>query len=135
MNQTSASVAMLYGASGTYKTTQIAQAAEYVYEQTGRHLRVVSAESAGVDPLAPYIDAKLIELIKDGDTIDEMALALHATDFFLYQRLYAPLTAAIRAPDPSDLTVLSHRQTKLDRLYVAVDEALHKLADHVGLTA
>ncbi len=51
----------------------------------------------------------------------------------LYQRLYAPLTAAIR--DPSDLTMLSHRQTKLDRLYVAVDEALQKLADHVGLAA
>jgi len=53
----------------------------------------------------------------------------------LYQRLYAPLTAAIHAPDPSDQIVLSRHHTKLDRLYVAVDHALHKLAEHVGLTA
>jgi hypothetical protein len=51
----------------------------------------------------------------------------------LYQRLYAPLTAGICAPDPSDQEVLSHRQTKLDRLYVAVDQALHKLTEHVGI--
>jgi hypothetical protein len=53
----------------------------------------------------------------------------------LYQRLYAPLTAGICAPDPADQAVLSHRQTKLDRLYVAVDQALQKLADHVGIPA
>jgi len=35
------------------------------------------------------MDERLVQLIKDGLTIDEMALALHATDFYLYQRLYA----------------------------------------------
>jgi hypothetical protein len=43
-------------------------------------------------PEAPQpgsLDSKVIELIEDGNTIDELALALHATDFFLYQRLYA----------------------------------------------
>ncbi len=35
------------------------------------------------------IDERLVQLIKDGLTIDEMALALHASDFYLYQRLYA----------------------------------------------
>ncbi len=34
-------------------------------------------------------DERLVALIKDGLTIDEMLLAMHATDFFLYQRLYA----------------------------------------------
>ncbi len=35
------------------------------------------------------LDERLIALIKEGLTIDEMALALHASDFYLYQRLYA----------------------------------------------
>jgi hypothetical protein len=33
----------------------------------------------------------------------------------LYQKLYAPLTAAILDPVPADNQILSHRQTKLDR--------------------
>jgi hypothetical protein len=51
----------------------------------------------------------------------------------LYQRLYAPLTAGIREPISTDNEVLRTRQTKLDRLYVAIDKALTALADHVGL--
>jgi len=35
------------------------------------------------------IDGRLIALARDGKTIDEIGLALHATDFHLYQRLYA----------------------------------------------
>ncbi len=53
----------------------------------------------------------------------------------LYQRLYAPLTAAIREPAPADNQMLTNCQTKLDRLYVAVDKALQKRTDHIGLQA
>lgn len=35
------------------------------------------------------VDERLIECIREGQTIDEMILSLHATDFFLYQKLYA----------------------------------------------
>ncbi len=35
------------------------------------------------------VDGRLVALARDGKTIDEIALALHATDFHLYQRLYA----------------------------------------------
>jgi hypothetical protein len=35
------------------------------------------------------LDERLVMLIEQGNSIDEMVLALHATDFFLYQRLYA----------------------------------------------
>jgi hypothetical protein len=35
------------------------------------------------------VDARLLALARDGKTIDEIGLALHATDFHLYQRLYA----------------------------------------------
>ena len=38
---------------------------------------------------AETIDGRLIALARDGKTIDEIGLALHATDFHLYQRLYA----------------------------------------------
>jgi hypothetical protein len=35
------------------------------------------------------VDGRLLALAGDGKTIDEIGLALHATDFHLYQRLYA----------------------------------------------
>ena len=35
------------------------------------------------------VDGRLLALARDGRTIDEIGLALHATDFHLYQRLYA----------------------------------------------
>ena len=35
------------------------------------------------------IDEKIFQLIEQGQSLDEMALGLHATDFFLYNRLYA----------------------------------------------
>ncbi|XXF75273.1 DUF4388 domain-containing protein [Myxococcaceae bacterium GXIMD 01537] len=40
-------------------------------------------------PQPGSLDARLVAAIQDGQTIDELALTLHATDFFLYQRLYA----------------------------------------------
>jgi hypothetical protein len=41
------------------------------------------------EPRAGSLDEKLCSLIEGGHTIDELVLALHATDFFMYQRLYA----------------------------------------------
>jgi hypothetical protein len=40
-------------------------------------------------PKPDSLEDRLISLLREGATIDEMALALHAMDFFLYQRLYA----------------------------------------------
>ena len=53
----------------------------------------------------------------------------------LYQQRYAPLTSAICDPVPADNEVLTNRQTKLDRLYVAVDNAVQNLANHLGMAA
>jgi hypothetical protein len=53
----------------------------------------------------------------------------------LYQQMYAPLTSAICDPVPADNQVLTNRQTRLDRLYVAVDKAVQKLASHLGVAA
>jgi hypothetical protein len=40
-------------------------------------------------PKPGSLDERLVALIKQGSSIDDMVLALHATDFYLYQRLYA----------------------------------------------
>lgn len=40
-------------------------------------------------PKRGSLDVKLLEGIESGKTLEELALGLHATDFFLYQRLYA----------------------------------------------
>src|SRR5262252_3082181 len=42
-----------------------------------------------VEPSADSLEARMISLLREGPTIEELILALHATDFFLYQRLYA----------------------------------------------
>lgn len=42
-----------------------------------------------VEPSPDSLEARMISLIREEATIEEMTLALHATDFFLYQRLYA----------------------------------------------
>ena len=51
-------------------------------------LRVHEAKVPAELPSAG-VDARLLQLARDGNTIDEIGLALHATDFHLYQRLYA----------------------------------------------
>ncbi|HYH98325.1 DUF4388 domain-containing protein [Hyalangium sp.] len=52
--------------------------------------RLVVDERKLSEPRQPgSMDERLVQLLKDGLTIDELALALHATDFHLYQRLYA----------------------------------------------
>lgn len=53
----------------------------------------------------------------------------------LFHRIYAPLTAGILDPFPSDCVVSIEKMTELDRLYVAVSKALDNLCEAVGLKA
>jgi len=53
----------------------------------------------------------------------------------LYRRLYAPLTAGILTLDPSDARLLNRHQAKLDQLYKAVDQALTRLQQRLGIAA
>lgn len=46
------------------------------------------------------VDGRLLQLARDGKTIDEIGLALHATDFHLYQRLYALARQGILRAEP-----------------------------------
>ncbi len=56
-----------------------------------------------VEPAKPgSIDEKMFASIAAGQTIDEMALKLHATDYFLYNRLYAYFhMGALEVHEPS----------------------------------
>ncbi len=53
----------------------------------------------------------------------------------LFKKIYAPLTAAILAPFPGDLTLAVDRISRLDKLYLAVTTALDNLLDGIGLKA
>ncbi|NBD13514.1 MULTISPECIES: DUF4388 domain-containing protein [Corallococcus] len=67
------------------------------------------------DRKAGSMDERIVQFARDGLSIDGIALALHATDFFLYQRLYALYRqdalkvsdeAPLPAPDPGAPTVV-----------------------------
>lgn len=52
---------LIYGASGTYKTTQVLALAEWIYASSGLRTRVISAETAGAETLSPGIALGFIE--------------------------------------------------------------------------
>ncbi|HTN51758.1 MAG TPA: DUF4388 domain-containing protein [Anaeromyxobacter sp.] len=60
-------------------------------------------ESKVAPDLSPStVDGRLLALAREGKTVDEIGLALHATDFSLYQRLYALARQGIvRAAPPT----------------------------------
>ena len=49
------------------------------------------------------VDGRLLQLARDGKTIDEIGLALHATDFHLSQRLYALARQGLVRAEPEDV--------------------------------
>lgn len=51
---------LIYGESGTFKTTQIGCLARYVYRKTGKPIRLISADLGGWGPIQQEIDAGLI---------------------------------------------------------------------------
>lgn len=55
----------------------------------GRLRLSLQRENLAEKPKLGSLDERLFVLMEEGATIDDMVLALHATDFFLYQRLYA----------------------------------------------
>ncbi|QSQ15081.1 DUF4388 domain-containing protein [Myxococcus landrumensis] len=80
------------------------------------------------------MDERIIQHIHDGLSIDGMARALHATDFFLYQRLYAlyrldavkvsdeapvPVTAAVVEEEKDDTGVIGSESSSDEVLQAA----------------
>lgn len=63
----------------------------------------IREENLVEQPRAGSVDGRLFELIRQGQTIDEMALRMHATDYFLYNRLYAYFRmGALQVHEPKD---------------------------------
>jgi hypothetical protein len=52
---------IIYGDSGTGKTSQILHAAKYVYERYGKYTRLISADGGGWQPCQPLIDVGIID--------------------------------------------------------------------------
>jgi GTPase SAR1 family protein len=65
-----ATTILLYGRTGSGKTTQIGRLAEKVYQDSKgtKVTRLYSADSGGFDTIQPYIDLGVIELVERGTT-------------------------------------------------------------------
>ncbi|BDG03970.1 hypothetical protein AMOR_29660 [Anaeromyxobacter oryzae] len=88
----------------------------------------------GQDPTT--VDGRLVALARDGKTIDEIGLALHATDFHLYQRLYAlARQGVVRAAPPSDAAVAAADAVPADLLERARGLLADGRADDAELVA
>mgnify|MGYP001614786330 CR=1 FL=1 len=59
---------LLYGRTRSGKSTQIGELAEHVYKTTKKLTRLYTADRGGTDPVKPYIDLGIIELVEQGDT-------------------------------------------------------------------
>jgi hypothetical protein len=79
---------------------------------------------AGCGPAT--IDGRLLALARDGKTIDEIGLALHATDFHLYQRLYALARQGVVRASAQAVSVASAETVAASDL---IDRARGLLAD------
>ncbi len=62
-------------------------------------------ENLPEQPKPGSLDDKLFTLIREGRSIDELVLALHATDFYLYQRLYALYRLDAVTPSAAEVDV------------------------------
>ena len=88
-------------------------------------VRLQLDESHLPEPPKPgTLDFKLVQLIKEGATIDEMILALHATDFYLYQRLYALYRLEAVAALPPEPPQESLEETAVETFTTA--DVLHR---------
>ena len=68
------------------------------FPHAGLTFAIVDEAKLPREPDAGGLDARLIELVREGNNIEEISLRLHATDFQLYQRLYALYRQGAIAP-------------------------------------
>jgi hypothetical protein len=59
---------LLYGRSRSGKSTQLGELAEYVYRTTGKKSRIYTADRGGIDPIYPYVELGIVEVVEQGDT-------------------------------------------------------------------
>jgi hypothetical protein len=59
--QYAAESSLIYGASRTYKSTELAEVALWIYEKTGHRTRLISTEISSQPIFRPYIEAGIVE--------------------------------------------------------------------------
>ena len=59
---------LLYGRTGSGKTTQIGELAEFVYKTLGKKTRLATADRGGLLTLIPYVNLGIIEPVEIGTT-------------------------------------------------------------------
>lgn len=59
-----ATTILIYGRTNSGKTAQIGVLAEHVYNLTGKKTRLYTADKGGLDPILPYVDLNLIEVVE-----------------------------------------------------------------------
>ena len=59
---------LLYGRTRSGKSTQIGELAEYVKKTEGKTTRLYTADRGGIDPIRPYVDLGVIEVVAQGET-------------------------------------------------------------------
>lgn len=53
---------LIYGASGTTKTSQIGKAALWYFERTGKRTRLITADPGGYEPIASLVDEGIVDV-------------------------------------------------------------------------
>ncbi len=81
---------------------------------TGAATLVVDEARVPADKGPATVDGRLLALARDGKTIDEIGLALHATDFHLYQRLYALARQGLVRAAPEDVDLTDHLEEAVE---------------------
>jgi hypothetical protein len=66
---------LVYGATGTHKTTAVGHFARYIHETTGKRTRLIASD-ANVEPIQDYIDDGIIEPIFLVESPDLLGIAI-----------------------------------------------------------
>lgn len=59
---------LLYGRTRGGKSTQLGELAEFIFATTGKKTRIYTADKGGFDPVQPYVDLGIVEIIPQLDT-------------------------------------------------------------------
>ena len=99
---------VLYGPTGTRKTSQIGSFARYIYEKTGKVTRLISADGGGWAPVQDLINAGIIEAWRVTDE-PEFLSAIRAAAAGAWPKLHKN---GIRIPGPIAMPLDKHKALK-----------------------
>lgn len=99
---------VLYGPTGTRKTSQIGAFAKYIYAKTGKVTRLISADGGGWAPIQDLINAGIIEAWRVTDELDFLS-AVKGAGMGAWPKLHKN---GIRIPGPVVVPLEKHKAMK-----------------------